>query len=98
MREDVRLVYHCDGEDCHEKAIVQEEDGRWIGEDLAGRKIILRECGLPFPATWTNVGGSHFCPNHRLVVHGGGSADQRPVTGKDVEIIMTGGLYSLEKS
>ena len=98
MREDITLTYRCDGENCSQVATIQEENGRWIGEDLSGRKIILQECGLPFPATWTNVGGSHFCPNHKLTVHPGEMAGQRFPAGKDVEILRTGGLYSLETS
>ena len=87
MREELKITYHCDAENCFAKSLVWEKDGKWLGRDLKLEIVSRRECGLPLPPTWTTIGGQHFCQRHNISIRG------EPPTGEDVEIIRTGGLY-----
>ncbi|KKL92876.1 hypothetical protein LCGC14_1050370 [marine sediment metagenome] len=87
MRKALIIDYFCDAENCSVRTRVWEENGRWCGYDLLSQKVLLRECGLPLPPTWTTIGDQHFCPHHNIFIHG-----EVPV-GENVEIVRTGGLY-----
>ncbi len=87
MREFLEIMYHCDAEGCSVRTRIWEENGRWAGYDLKSQEVLLKECGLPLPPTWTTIGDQHFCPNHNIIIHG-----EVPV-GEDVDILRTGGLY-----
>ena len=87
MRNPLIISYYCDARNCDNGTQVWEEGGKWCGYDLLSQKVILRECGLPLPPTWTTIGNQHFCPNHDIIIHG-----EVPL-GEDVEIKRTGGLY-----
>ena len=93
----MKETYRCENESCPNTTTVWTEDDRWLGRDLSGQAVFLQCRHVPpFPPSWSFIGGSYFCPFHKLTVHPAQVAG-KVLAGSDEEFVTVGGLAALEK-